>query len=96
MNQPVETVVLPVPHRIAAGGPEWTYRAVFGDRIRITGLVAVSNTRTRYTSAAVALNTREDSDPYGEAALFLSPLTARAVAAALLAATIHAEGGEPR
>ncbi|GAA5128880.1 hypothetical protein [Haloechinothrix salitolerans] len=84
-------VTLPAAHYLAAHGPEWVWRGVFGDdTTRLTGVPAGQD-----APACVALYVCEDIDPRHGVTAYLDPADAHDVAGAVLAAAHAATSNDP-
>ncbi|GAA5115949.1 hypothetical protein GCM10025762_31550 [Haloechinothrix salitolerans] len=82
-------VTVPEPHIIGPGGPEWLFRGVFDDDLRLIGVPAGQG-----APATVALRVVDAVEPtYPEVTAYFSPEVAREVAGALMAAAENAERG---
>jgi len=89
MRERIAHVLVPEPHHVGLAGPEWTWLGVCGDTVRLVGLPADDD-----APASVALYVVEAAAPVSDATAYLSPVMARDIAGAWVAAAEHAEGGD--
>ena len=79
-------MLVPDPHTIGLGGPEWRWSGPFGDELRVCGVPKGED-----APASVALYVVEDVEPFLDVDAYFAPAVARQIAGALIAAAEHAE-----